>query len=40
MLTLAALLLCYAGTEFLGNSSALSALVFGIALGNYERWKS
>lgn len=37
MLTLAALLLCYTGTESLGGSGALSALVFGTALGNYER---
>lgn len=39
MLTLAALILCYAGTEFLGGSGALSALVFGITLGNYLRIK-
>lgn len=35
MLTLAALILCYAGTEYLGGSGSLSALVFGIILGNY-----
>ncbi|MEM2820606.1 MAG: cation:proton antiporter, partial [Candidatus Bathyarchaeia archaeon] len=39
MLTLAVLLLCYAGAEFLGGSGALSALVFGIILGNYGRMK-
>lgn len=39
MLTLAVLLLCYAGTEFLGGSGALSALIFGMVLGNYERMK-
>lgn len=35
MLTLAALILCYAGTEMLGGSGSLSALVFGIMLGNF-----
>ncbi|MEM1544062.1 MAG: cation:proton antiporter [Candidatus Bathyarchaeia archaeon] len=39
MLTLAVLLLCYAGAEFLGGSGALSALVFGIILGNYGKMK-
>jgi len=39
MLTLAALILCYAGTEHLGGSGSLSALVFGIILGNYERMR-
>ena len=37
MLTLAVLLLCYAGTEFLGGGGTLSALVFGIILGNYGK---
>jgi cell volume regulation protein A len=40
MLTLAALVLCYGGTEFLGGSGSLSSLVFGITLGNYERIRS
>ncbi|MBS7634248.1 cation:proton antiporter [Candidatus Bathyarchaeota archaeon] len=40
MLTIAALVLCYAGTEFLGGSGPLSALVFGMALGNYERMRT
>ncbi|MEM2342127.1 MAG: cation:proton antiporter [Candidatus Bathyarchaeia archaeon] len=40
MLTLAVLLLCYAGTEFLGGSGALSILVFGMMLGNYEKMRS
>ncbi|MEM1607332.1 MAG: cation:proton antiporter [Candidatus Bathyarchaeia archaeon] len=35
MLTIAALALCYAGTEMLGGSGPLSALVFGITLGNF-----
>ncbi|MEM2026909.1 MAG: cation:proton antiporter [Candidatus Bathyarchaeia archaeon] len=39
MLTLAVLLLCYAGTEFLGGGGTLSALVFGIILGNYGKMK-
>nr|MDO8134485.1 cation:proton antiporter [Candidatus Njordarchaeum guaymaensis] len=36
MLTIAALVLCYVGSEFLGGSGSLSALLFGLALGNYE----
>jgi cell volume regulation protein A len=36
MLTIAALILCFAGTEFLGGSGSLAALLFGLALGNYE----
>ncbi|MEM1581865.1 MAG: cation:proton antiporter [Candidatus Bathyarchaeia archaeon] len=40
MLTLAALILGYAGTEFLSGSGPLSALVFGMMLGNYERIRS
>lgn len=39
MLTMAALTLCYAGTEFLSGSGPLSALVFGIVLGNFRRMK-
>jgi len=33
MLTLAALVMCYAGVELLGGSGALSALAFGLMLG-------
>ncbi|MEM3545687.1 MAG: cation:proton antiporter [Candidatus Bathyarchaeia archaeon] len=33
MLTLAALIMCYTGVEFLGGSGALSALAFGAILG-------
>lgn len=40
MLTIAALILCYSGTEFLGGSGPLSSLVFGITLGNYEGMKA
>lgn len=35
MLTIAALILCYVGSEQLGGSGALSALLFGLVLGNY-----
>ncbi|MEM3715781.1 MAG: cation:proton antiporter [Candidatus Bathyarchaeia archaeon] len=35
MLTIAALAICYAGTEMLSGSGPLSALVFGITLGNF-----
>jgi len=36
MLTIAALILFYAGSEILGGSGALAALIFGLVLGNYE----
>ncbi|MEM2811384.1 MAG: cation:proton antiporter [Candidatus Bathyarchaeia archaeon] len=36
ILTIAALFFCYSGTEFLGGSGSLSALLFGLILGNYE----
>lgn len=36
ILTIAALFFCYSGTEFLGGSGSLSALLFGLVLGNYE----
>ena len=36
MLTIAALILCYVVSEVLGGSGALSALLFGLVLGNYS----
>ncbi|MCS7119690.1 MAG: cation:proton antiporter [Nitrososphaerota archaeon] len=35
MFTIALLLFCYTSTEFLGGSGALSALLFGLMLGNW-----
>jgi len=35
MITIAALFLLYAGTEFLGGSGGMAALVFGLVLGNH-----
>jgi cell volume regulation protein A len=35
MLTIAALILCYVGSEALGGSGSLSALFFGLVLGNH-----
>jgi cell volume regulation protein A len=35
MLTIAALILCYVASEVLGGSGALSALLFGLVLGNH-----
>jgi cell volume regulation protein A len=35
MLTIAAIVLCYSATETLGGSGPLSALVFGLVLGNH-----
>jgi len=35
MLTIAALILCYVGSEVMGGSGSLSALLFGLVLGNY-----
>jgi len=35
MLTIAALILCYVASEILGGSGSLSALLFGLVLGNY-----
>jgi len=37
MITIAALFLLYAGTEFLGGSGGMSALVFGLILGNHRQ---
>jgi len=37
MFTIAALILCYVGSEILGGSGALTALLFGLVLGNYKR---
>lgn len=36
MLTIAALILCYVASELLGGSGALTALLFGLVLGNYK----
>jgi NhaP-type Na+/H+ or K+/H+ antiporter len=36
MLTIAALILCYVASETLGGSGSLSALLFGLVLGNYS----
>lgn len=36
MLTIAALILCYVASEILGGSGSLSALLFGLVLGNYS----
>jgi len=37
MITIAALFLLYAGTEFLGGSGGMAALVFGLVLGNHRQ---
>jgi cell volume regulation protein A len=37
MITIAALFLLYAGTEFLGGSGGMAALVFGLILGNHRQ---
>src|SRR3970282_152800 len=37
MITVAALFLLYAGTEFLGGSGGMAALVFGLVLGNHRQ---
>lgn len=36
MLTIATLILCYVASETLGGSGSLSALLFGLVLGNYS----
>lgn len=36
MITIAALFILYAGTEFLGGSGGVAALVFGLILGNHK----
>ncbi len=38
MLTIAALILCYVGSEILGGNGSLAALLFGLVLGNYVRF--
>lgn len=36
MITIAALFILYAGTEFLGGSGGMAALIFGLVLGNHK----